>query len=533
MSRRRVFASFAAISMATIACASSGAPSSSWFDQSDSPVSGPYASAGNDEGAVTQAGNAPATSGPRVSVYANVSTQAGARHVSASFHLDDDAYVLVGHIDADGVLRIEFPENPTDNGFARGHASYETASFFGGFTSEMRARFSTDYGHLTGASRADSYDGGFSYIFVIASWKPMRFDQFSHNGAWDSYEVADQDYLRDPRPAVYELASLLAGTNPDEYTVKFARGFDTYSSGTYLSDSYGSSAFGASLCQGFGYGFDYGFGLSPFNFSAFNPLFVYGYGVPFFYRGTQYNYDPAGDCYYRNSYLPYGGYYYRPYGGYYFGGIIAQAPTTPPNGRVIGINQINRKPVSPQTAPLHFAPGGATDAGTASTSHVTLAPETASPRYRSRGLVAHQDPVGAPDVIAPTPVNYGSRVREGSAGTPANLPMVFRGGNSDNGTGRSQTNHDDASGRRAPNANIPRVDTPHAAPQAHVEAPRSAPQAHVEAPRSAPPAHVDAPRAEPARAAPAASAPRAEAPRSAPASSSSSSSGGKPPHRGH
>ena len=278
LTRRRVFASLATVSVASAACVSSGVPSSSWFDQNRAS---PSSSTAETEGSGALS-SAPAQQGPRVSVYAEVSVFGQARHVRANFHLDDDAYVVVGHVDADGILRIEFPTSPGDNGFVRGRASYSTAPFFAGFTDEYRARFYTGANLASTSARTDSYDGGLGYVFVIASWQPMRFDRFSSNGSWDSYEVSSDDYLRDPRPAIYELASLLAGTNPDAYTVQFARVYRTQSTYAY---GLGSNAFGTELCSGFDYGFSFGFPSSPFGFSAFNPLFMYGYGQSFYYHG--------------------------------------------------------------------------------------------------------------------------------------------------------------------------------------------------------------------------------------------------------
>jgi hypothetical protein len=522
MSRRRVCASIASVSLATTACvASSGASSSSWFAQTQ--TTGTIGASGGTESAaaVTEGGGNAFQQGPRVSLYAEVATYGGSRRVRANFHLEDDAYVLVGHIDADGILRIEFPDNPLDGGLVRGHASYQTAEFFAGFANEYRARFNTGYS-LSGASRTDSYDGGLGYVFAIASWQPMHFDRFSTKGVWDSFEVSDADYLRDPRPAVYELAALLAGQNPEAYTVQFARVYDTRSVYTG-ADSFFGDSFGAQLCSGLNYGFSVGFASSPFGFGLANPLFTYGYGNSFWYRGSLYSYSQAGDCYYRSN-------AYRPYGYGYYGWSIAQTPVRPPQpgaGRFITTGKI-RPPVSPQVTPMQIAPGGAQDAGATNVSPMKLAPD--APQYRTRGLVAHQDPTGG-EILAPRSLGNDRRARDASTERPGIQGMVIRGGNSDDGVVRGQ-NRDDASARRVPTARTespaastprtesPRVDAPRAVPQARTESPR------VEAPRiersaPPPPARVEPPRTESPRSEPARTPP--------PASSSSSSSSGKPP----
>ena len=534
LTRRRIFASLATMSVVTAACASSGVPSSSWFDRERAPSP---SNSVESEGTAAL-GGAPAQQGPRVSVYADVSVVGGARHVRANFHLDDDAYVLVGHIDADGILRIEFPTTPQDNGFARGHASYSTAQFFAGFTDEYRARFTTDYSLLNNAARNDSYDGGLGYVFVIASWQPMRFDRFSSNGSWDSYEVSTADYRRDPRPAVYELASLLAGTNPDAYTVQFARVFSTQSWSSYGFGS--SNAYGAQLCNDLVHGFSFGFPSDPFGFSAFNPLVTRGYGQSFYYRGSLYEYSYAYDCYFRSGLTyryAYGFGYGYPYGygyGYPYGYGQNPGGQTPPNtgtGRFIGVDRIRHSPISPQAAPMHLAPGGATDVGATNATHMTLAPETTSPQYRTRGLVAHEDPAGG-EILAPRSLGNDRRARDAGAKTGSTGPVVFRG--SDNGS-RAQS-RDDGIVRRSPNprTEAPTANTPRVIESPRTESPRSAPPPRVEAPRAAPQSRVEAPRAEAPRMAPA-PAPRVESPRSEPARSepakpaSSSSSTGKPP----
>jgi hypothetical protein len=493
---------------------------------------------------MTRGGGYANLEGPRVSIYAEVENAAGSRLVRANFHLDDDAYVLVGHIDADGVLRIEFPETPLDNGFAHGRASYQTAKFFGGFADQYRARFATGLYRLNGTSPNDSYDGGLGYVFVIASWQPMHFEKFSTGDQWDSFEVNDPNYAKDPRPAVYELAALLAGTNPSSYTVRFASVYDTRS--IYAGSSLFADSFGAELCSGPAFGFSFGFPSTPFGFSAFNPVYTYGYGQPFWWRGTRYLYSAAFDCYYRSgSYFPFG---YRPYG---YGWGVAQTPPPPQAGpgvgRLIGIGQIRKPPLTPQPEPMRVAPGGATDVGATNTKQMQLAPDNTSPQYRTRGLVAHQDPAGG-EVLAPRSLPVDRRARDAGNGVQG---LVIRGGNSGstNNDGRSQVGRDEAIGRRAPSSggadaparNSPRVDNPRAdnpradaprvAPQPRTETPRTesprmtpAPTPRVESPRVAPtppPARVESPRSEPARSEPAA--------RSAPPASSSSSSSGKPP----
>ena len=189
------------------------------------------------------------------------------------------------------MLRITFPETPGGQRIRHGHASYQTAQFFGGFVGQYRCAVRRRMPRLGGTAPNDSYDGGLGWVFVIASWQPMHFEKFSTGGYWDSFELTYADYMKDPRPAVYELAALLAGTNSSSYTVRFANVHDTQTFYGGSRSLFASNSFGAEMCNGFGYGFSYGFPSTPFGFSAFNPVEFYGYGQSFWWRGSEYLYS--------------------------------------------------------------------------------------------------------------------------------------------------------------------------------------------------------------------------------------------------
>ncbi len=326
--------------------------------------------------------------GPRVSIRAVVDNAGSSRRVRGVFSAEDDAYVIVGHIDADGVLRIAFPEEPTDNGFVRGNRSYETSEFFAGFSSDFRYR--RDAG-LSGTSYSpDAYDGAVGYVFIIASWRPMRFDRFERDGRWDSFEVADDRYLRDPRPAIQELASLLVGSGND-YTIQFARFATTEAS--YAGFGAASSAFYESgYCAGFR---PYGFARLPFGrVSVIGPPF-YSYG--FAYRGSNYWYDAGLDC-------------YRPWSpwGYGFGVRVVQTPVfvTPIRPRPFDVSS-HRPPPTPQPPPRHSMPR---DAETPRNTQ----PANQAPEYRPRTEAPENPaPTGPvrrqPRIEAPTPVEHRDR----------------------------------------------------------------------------------------------------------------------------
>src|SRR5262249_48313860 len=280
----------------------------------------------------------------RVSIRAEFSNASGSRRVRGMFNLQDDAYVLLGHIDADGVLRIVFPTEPGDEGFVKGGRSYQTNEFYAGFVGQYQYRAQTMRGAALSRSY-DSYDGGFGYLFVIASWRPMRFEQFQTDGQWDSFEMTDEEYLNDPRPAIYELASLLVGTNREAYTVKFARysnsrslyGNDTYYAGNSLN-----------LCSGYqSFGFD-GF-PSLYLSSLLDSRMAFGYGAgyagySFTYRGSRYTYDSFRDCYRRSS----------------LGGLVY---FTPPYRIANASQNMPMRPFDPEGKQRPFNPRGVTGHG--------------------------------------------------------------------------------------------------------------------------------------------------------------------------
>ena len=316
--------------------------------------------------------------GPGARISAQVSSLAGSRRVRAVFSLDADAYVIIGHIDPEGVLRIAFPGDPsTDDGFVRGGKTYQTQEFFAGFNDQYRFRAATNYYRMSPIPRADSYDGGLGYLFIIATWRPMRFDRFRTENKWDTFELADDEYLRDPRPAIYELAALLAGENRETYTVKFARYTTTQS--VYAGYSSFSSAYGAmNYCAGYR---PFGFAFDPFA----NPFpsgfaFANAYGYSFSRRGVDYLYDAAFDCYRtRNS----GSYY----GGPRIAGPIYNPGVVDPRKRALDPEGY-RSPMNPRVVGAKSMPSGrAVDAPSGDI-------PVASPSYRQRGLITSDEEGG-------------------------------------------------------------------------------------------------------------------------------------------
>lgn len=227
--------------------------------------------------------------GPRVTVMADFDYAGGSRQVDATFHMYDDAYVVVGHLDAAGRLKIVFPTSPGDDGFVRGDKVYHVPTFFAGFADEYRYRYDQyRYTYHNTASRYDSYDYGLGYVFVIASWRPMRLDRIADGNKWQTYDVSDISYMQDPREAIEELGSVIAGDNPEAYTIQYAH-YSTTNYGTYSFADFDAVNGGCSGYSSLGFG-TFGvrsllfgpFGFMPYASAGCPSYFGVNYGYPLF-----------------------------------------------------------------------------------------------------------------------------------------------------------------------------------------------------------------------------------------------------------
>jgi hypothetical protein len=368
--------------------------------------------------------------GPRSWIYADAGAESGSRLVRANFHLDDDAYVLIGHLDADGVLRIVFPTNPGDDGFVKGNKSYMTDQFFAGFNDQYRYR-AQEVSLTRGLTpQMDSYDGGLGYVFMVASWRPMRFDEFSSEGTWNRYELSEDEYLRDPRAAIQELASVLTGVNREAYTVQYARYYSTIAS---------TGDFGGSFASGYCSGFNsLGFATSPFGFGGLGGGLYGGLG------GLSYVSllgSGAGGC------SGAGSYYGNGYANYGFGYATVVAPPV----RIVPRGTIVPRVPQPRPTPPHHFPTPSKN-GVQSNS----GQQNGSSTYRRRGLITTDDgATSGPERTSPR-----TRSRNGDAPNaprPGIEQMINRradDGNADgNGTQRyhNRTSMDDNQPRSAPN----------------------------------------------------------------------------------
>jgi len=187
--------------------------------------------------------------GPKGSLHVRYSGGILYRTVDVSFRVDQFAYVVVGHLGGDGVIRVLYPTSPLQ-AFrpVRTNQSIPVRSFMAGFDGapSLFSQGRSPFRNLS--AMMDSYDGrGHGFVFMIATRSVMYIDEFSDGREWDELDVRDYMYSSDPRLAIREFADRLTGGDP--YTLKFANSFSTQSFA-----SYASSAYECSLLSSLGYG---------------------------------------------------------------------------------------------------------------------------------------------------------------------------------------------------------------------------------------------------------------------------------------
>lgn len=159
--------------------------------------------------------------GPQASIRVGYEGGILNRSMHAFFRVEQNAYVLVGHLGGDGTIRVLYPSSPEYAGWVPArrnlrtqtvHAPHDALpSLFGYSISQFR----------TVGARHDSYDGrGHGFVFVIASRRPLAYGTLEDDsGHWSEWRVSDYDRTADPRYAVRDFADAIAGSG---YTLKYA-----------------------------------------------------------------------------------------------------------------------------------------------------------------------------------------------------------------------------------------------------------------------------------------------------------------------
>lgn len=179
------------------------------------------------------------------------------------YHVSDDAYVAVFHIDTNGLVRLLHPGSPEEADWVRGGRDYRLL-----------------FPHSSYWYVED--DPGMGYFFAVASPEPLDLSMLRYSrweGGWDLARVGRQVY-RDPYAAMDDYVAYLI---PDWEYVPYALDFTSY----HVGDSWEYPRFLCYDCHGF----------RPY--SAWNPYLsacvnfrVVVYDDPYYYpvsryRGTQ------------------------------------------------------------------------------------------------------------------------------------------------------------------------------------------------------------------------------------------------------
>lgn len=201
--------------------------------------------------------------GPRGSVRATYYGGLLHRTVDATFHVEQNAYVLVGHLGGDGVIRVLYPTNGNERGLVKGGKMLRTRYFNAHYDAAPSFFFArTPMSRAMGAA-FDSYDGrGNGYVFMVASRSPLAYDEVSDFGLWEEVEVSNYYNSFDPRIAVRDFADLVSGGYP--YSLDFASSFSSFDMDAF------ASGFECALFENAGF-FGYNsmwnaFGSSPWSF---------------------------------------------------------------------------------------------------------------------------------------------------------------------------------------------------------------------------------------------------------------------------
>jgi uncharacterized membrane protein YgcG len=240
-------------------------------------------------------------------------------HGKVQVRTRDDGYLLVLHVDPDGILRVLFPLDPRDDDFVRGGKKYE-----------IRGR---------GGRESFTADGksGRGTVYAAVSGSPFHFDQFVLGDHWDYRGLAPQRLPSDPEQDLNELIRRMADATFDydilSYNVVERVVYaDNYSTPYYGYDGYfGGCGYSYYGCGSSYFGRPYGTSIGiffgrPFRRSFYDPFYDPFFFDPYYYRPV-YVY-PVRNYGYSYGY-PYFGYPYA--GGRYYGNRFGpgNSPYTP------------------------------------------------------------------------------------------------------------------------------------------------------------------------------------------------------------
>jgi len=170
--------------------------------------------------------------GPRATVYTTFSGGMLSRRVETTFSVDQSAFVLVGHVAADGTIEILYPESPADVRPVKGTVRLRARPFYTSIDATARMFRAPTYRTVT--AKYDSYDGsGDGFVFAITSRFPMNYSAFALARGWDTMSIDDYYTSWDPRLGVREFADeLVPGA---AYSISYARAYTSIRYADYTS----------------------------------------------------------------------------------------------------------------------------------------------------------------------------------------------------------------------------------------------------------------------------------------------------------
>jgi len=192
----------------------------------------------------------------------------------------DDGYLIVFRVDGDGLVRVLFPLDPSDDAFVRGGKQYEVQ----------------DRDHQEAFLADDLAGNGMVYAAVAA--QPYQFADFVGNGHWDYGAIALRDSTSDAESELSDIVGRMTGGRHFDYDAvgysveQVAEAPAATAGGGYYPGYYDPFYNPAWRCLGCGWGYpgaDFSLGLS-FGYSPFyDPWFYSPWGYNYgYYSGGSY-----------------------------------------------------------------------------------------------------------------------------------------------------------------------------------------------------------------------------------------------------
>ena len=179
---------------------------------------------------------------PRIRLIVPPATYASTSYLEASFHLSEDAYVLVAVVDLDRRVRVLYPESPDQSGFAAKSNRNRLSRFFAGFGGSRWGSVSR-----YDVTQRNSPFSGEGVLLAVASDRPLQLERLiDADGDWDEHEFAQLLFDQSLGSAAHSLARAVVLTGQEyntDYTT-FNGGRTGSAHGTFAWNSFGGCGYG-------------------------------------------------------------------------------------------------------------------------------------------------------------------------------------------------------------------------------------------------------------------------------------------------